>query len=114
MVLTPLLARCNVPRLMIIPYAKLLSRWGHLSDIAIDLRVPLNTVVAWQRRDSVPHVYWVALLGSAHRRGIRLSQDELLNAADLLRDRRRKPQPRAKRSKRVPVSDPTLHPVSNT
>lgn len=57
---------------------------------ADDLDVPAGTVVCWKRRNKVPAVYWLQILGAARVRKIVLTANDLVGLAALW-DRKVKP-----------------------
>lgn len=61
-------------------FADLVELWGR-NELAGDLGVPKNRVRNWVRHDSIPDVYWRALLNKAPDRGIDISPDLLIDFA---------------------------------
>ena len=57
---------------------------------ADDLEVPAGTVVCWKRRNKVPAVYWLQILGAARVRKLVLTANDLVGLAALY-DRKVKP-----------------------
>jgi hypothetical protein len=90
-------------------FAELLVLWPSLAEVARDLAVPYDTVIAWKRRKSVPYEYWPALVTSAARYEVRgITMERLADAAEVLRQHRRKLRPTTKvRKPRKPRKRPT-------
>jgi hypothetical protein len=83
-------------------FSGLLGRWATMGDIARDLAIPYETVVAWRRRDSIPNGYWSALEASAQKHGIKgVTYEQFRQIADSRNLRFRPAQSKPLRNNRV-------------
>jgi len=57
-------------QLDIASFAKILDLWPSIPVLAQELRLPVSTVHAWRRRDSIPPGYWPDLTANACTHGI--------------------------------------------
>ena len=62
-------------------FREVIDQWGAIDDLAADIGRKPDTVRKWRQRDRIPSAYWLALLASARRRKIAVTQSLLIRLA---------------------------------
>lgn len=69
-------------------FSDLISLWPNLTQFARDIGVTVDLASKWRRERGIPSYHWPAVLGSAKKRKIKLTADDLMNAERLRKEDR--------------------------